>query len=197
MFVSKCRISCELPAPLVFALRLRPPNAAAHGQRTVTWMRGFAERPPLNVNSLFRPSPCTMSVASPIRWLLTAPNPPGVGRAIVWWEKHRIPVNLLIFVYGVVCLVLFFAAINGSHVLQPGEDAVEPIAILLAPIAFNICYTFGWLVEVSARAVAPGLTPKLGPRLLLAGLSFSFCIISLSAVFWGGYFILHAIGVVK
>src|SRR5438874_13808986 len=120
-----------------------------------------------------------MSVGSPIRWLFTPPNPPGVGRSIIWWEKRRIPVNLVIFIYGILCLVIFFAAINASHVLQPGEDAVEPFAIILAPIVFNICYTFGWLVEASARAVAPRLTAKLGPRLLLAGLIFTFCIISL------------------
>ncbi|HZZ45073.1 MAG TPA: hypothetical protein VFE58_19205 [Tepidisphaeraceae bacterium] len=138
-----------------------------------------------------------MSVASAIRWLFTPPNPPGVGRSIIWWEKRRIPVNLLIFVYGTVCLVIFFAAINSSHVLQPGEDAVEPIAIIVAPIAFNICYTLGWLVEAPVRLVAPGLTPKLGPRLLLMGLIFSCCMISLPALFWGGYFILHALGIVK
>jgi hypothetical protein len=138
-----------------------------------------------------------MSVASTIRWLFIPPNPPGIGRSIVWWEKRRVPVNALIFVYGIVCLVIFCAAINGSHVLQPGKDAIEPIAIILAPIAFNICYTFGWLVEAPARAVAPGLTPKLGPRLLLAGLIFSLCIISLPAVFWCGYFVLHVLDVVK
>lgn len=138
-----------------------------------------------------------MSFTSPIQWLFAPPNPLGVGRSIIWWEQRRIPVNALLFVYGIMCLVVFLAVINGSHVLQPGEDAVEPMAIILAPIAFNICYTFGWLVEAPARAVAPGLTPKLGPRLLLTGLIFSFCVISLPAVFWGGYFILHVIGVVK
>ena len=136
-------------------------------------------------------------VASPIRWLFTPPEPPGIGRSIAWWEKRRILVNLLIGAYGVVCLLIFFAAISSSHVLQPGEDAVEPIALILVPIAFNICYTFGWVVEATARAVMPRLSPKLGPRLLLAGLAFSLCVISLPAVFWGGYFLLHALGIVK
>ncbi len=138
----------------------------------------------------------TRTIAT-IRWLFTPPDPPGVGRAILWWEARRIPVNVLIGAYGIVCFLIFFAAINGSKVLQPGEDAVEPIAIILVPIAFNICYTFGWLVEAPARALAPGLTPKLGPRLLLVGLLFSFCIISLPAVFWVGYLLLHVLGIAK
>jgi hypothetical protein len=101
------------------------------------------------------------------------------------------------FVYGIVCLTIFYSAINGSHVLEPGEDAVEPFMIILAPIAFNIFYTLGWLVEAPVRAVVPGLTPKLGPRLLLAGLVFSFCLISLPAAYWSGYFIAHVLGIMK
>src|SRR4051812_19264229 len=138
-----------------------------------------------------------MSMASPIRWLFTPPNLTGVGRSIIWWEKRRIPVNLVIGIYGIVCLLISFAAINASHVLQPGEDAVEPMAIILAPIAFNVCYTFGWLVEAAVRIAAPAASPKLGPRLLLAGLIFSFCVISLPAVFWLGYVCLKALGIIR
>ena len=32
--------------------------------------------------------------------------------------------------------------------LQPGEDAVEPMALLLAPFAMNLCYTAGWVAEL-------------------------------------------------
>ena len=138
-----------------------------------------------------------MNSFSLFRWLFAPPNPPGIGRSIIWWEKRRIPVNLLIGIYGIICFLIFFAAINASHQLPPGEDAVEPMAILLAPIAFNLCFTLGWLVEAVMRAAAPGVTPKLGPRLLLAGLVFSFCLISVPALLWGGSFLLHAAGIVK
>lgn len=115
---------------------------------------------------------------SPIRWLFTPLPSPSPGRAILWWELRRIPVNLLIGVYGIVCLLIFYAVITHSPALQPGEDAVEPLAVILAPIAFNVCYTLGWLVETSARALAPRLTPKLGPRLLFIGLVFSLIVVT-------------------
>jgi hypothetical protein len=124
-----------------------------------------------------------------------------VGSVIRWWEVRRLPINLIIGGYGIVCLIVFFAAISVAHVLKPGEDAVEPLALMAAlvvvPVVFNICYTLGWLVEVAARALTPGLSPKLGPRLLMAGLAFSLCIISLPAVFWVGYVCLRVVGVVK
>lgn len=135
--------------------------------------------------------------ASAIRWLFTPPPTPTPGRAILWWELRRIPVNLLIGLYGILCLLIFFAAIHHAHLLQPGEDAIEPIAIVLAPIAFNLCYTLGWLVEAPARVLAPRLTPKLGPRLLLIGLAFSLLVISLPAVFWLGYACVQAMGLLK
>ena len=38
-------------------------------------------------------------------------------------------------------LAIFATSIYSSGHLQPGEDAVEPFALLLAPIAANIGYT--------------------------------------------------------
>jgi hypothetical protein len=68
---------------------------------------------------------------------------------------RRIPVNLLIGVSGVFCPVALFWAIVSGDVLKPGEDAVEPLAIMITPLLFNICYTLGWLVEVPARLAIP------------------------------------------
>ena len=61
----------------------------------------------------------------------------------------------------------------------------------------NVCYTLGWLVEAPARAVLPGLSPKVGPRLLLAGVIFSLCAISAPALCWGGYFVLHGVRLLR
>jgi hypothetical protein len=77
-------------------------------------------------------------------WLFT-PQQPSVPwwRVIVWWELRRIPFNLLIGAYGILCLLLFFWAITTSGHLQEGEDAVEPLALLAASFAANACYTLG------------------------------------------------------
>jgi hypothetical protein len=126
----------------------------------------------------------------PFDWLFSAPPRTGVWQAVVWWELRRLPVNLLVGVYGILCLVVFYWSIMRSHVLAPGEDAVELLQIVVAPIAFNLAYTFGWLVEGAARLLFPALTPRFGPRLLAAGLAFSALLISLPAVYWLGYWLL-------
>jgi hypothetical protein len=135
-------------------------------------------------------------IAAIFHWLFEPPATLSAMGSIVWWEARRIPVNLLIAAYGLLCLAIFFAAIGASHTLPPGEDAVEPAALFLAPIAFNICYTLGWLVEIPARLVVPDLSPGFGPGLLFAGLVFSAVVISLPAVLWVVYLGAHLIGAV-
>jgi hypothetical protein len=139
-----------------------------------------------------------MSVVKQCRSWFFAQQEPSVRwwRVILWWELRRIPFNVLIGVYGVMCLAIFFWGILGSGILRPGEDAVEPMALVAAPFAVNICYTFGWLVELVARLVRPSLTPRLGPRLLRLGLGFSMFVISIPALYWGGYRVLQLVHVV-
>ena len=76
---------------------------------------------------------------------------------IAWWEVRRIPLNLVIGVFGLGCIVVYALALQSSGQLQPGEDAVEPIALLFAPIAVNVLYTLGWTVELVVRRLLPHL----------------------------------------
>jgi hypothetical protein len=112
----------------------------------------------------------------PVRW----------WRIIRWWELRRIPFNLFIGIYGIICLAIFFWGISGCNILKPGEDAIEPLALMASPFIANICYTLGWLVELPVRFVYPSLSPNFGPRLLKLGVGFSIIIISFPAVYWGG-----------
>jgi hypothetical protein len=121
------------------------------------------------------------------RWFFEPSQEPGVWAAIEWWELRRIRVNLMIGAYGIPCFIVFFWAILTSGVLQEGEDAVEPIALLFAPIGFNICYTLGWIVEGTARLIQPAVSPRLRPFLMKLGLGFSFWVITFPALYWGGY----------
>jgi hypothetical protein len=70
--------------------------------------------------------------------------------------------------------------------LQPGEDVVEPTALFLAPLVANAFYTLGWLVELLVE-LQMGPSPKLGRFLFKLGLGFSLFVISVPAVFWGGF----------
>jgi hypothetical protein len=86
-------------------------------------------------------------------------------RVIAWWELRRIPFNIIIGAYGIACLAVFFWAITTSGHLSPGEDAVEPMALMAAPFVINILYTLGWVVEIQLRVAYPSLSPQFAPSL--------------------------------
>lgn len=103
---------------------------------------------------------------------------------IVWWEVRRIAYNLVVGVWGAICLLIFTWSLDASGHLEAGEDAIEPLILLFLPIAVNICYTIGWPVEIVLRKLRPDLNPKLGEFLFRLGLIFSLALISLPAVVW-------------
>lgn len=126
------------------------------------------------------------------RWLFAPLDAPARWwRVILWWELRRIPFNLLIGAYGAICLVLFFWAISTSGRLRPGEDAVEPLALILSPFAANVCYTLGWLFEVPMRILLPDLTLQFSPMLLRFGIVVSLFLVSVPAVAWVGFRLLQ------
>ncbi|TKB60537.1 MAG: hypothetical protein E8D49_05410 [Nitrospira sp.] len=116
-------------------------------------------------------------------------------RVIAWWELRRIPFNVIVLAYGAIGFVIFLWAITTSGHLQPGEDVVEPLALLAAPFVVNLLYTLGWLVEAPARYLIPDLSSGFGPMLLKLGLGLGLFLISIPAVFWGGYKLLQLVEV--
>jgi hypothetical protein len=139
-----------------------------------------------------------MEMKTALRWLFSPPpEPVEPWDALAWWELRRIPFNLIVGVYGVVCLAIFLAAISTSGRLHPGEDAVEPLALLAAPFVINALYTLGWLVEVPLRLFSRNTPPRLGPALLKLGLSFGLALITLPAAVWTGIRLLQLGGIVQ
>jgi hypothetical protein len=71
---------------------------------------------------------------------------------IRWWDARHV---------GAVGLVTWLVVwIAGSAAVQPGvDDFEEPIVMLFGPllygIAANVCYTFGWIVDVAAYRGSP------------------------------------------
>jgi hypothetical protein len=117
-----------------------------------------------------------------LRWYFER-QPGGDELAILaWWEIRRIPYNLVLFAVGIPSFVLFLTFIVASGELEPGEDAVEPIALLAAPFLFNFCYTAGWVCEIGLTKV--GLR-ETGPLLLRMGLALSLFLTLLPAALWG------------
>ena len=121
-------------------------------------------------------------------WLWSVPEGErSVLDALRWWESRRLAYNLIVGIGAVVSLPIFFLAINATGVLKPGEDAVEPLALFLAPIALNICYCAGWISECILRTFWPRKKRSLGPLLVKLGLGFSSFVVAFPAVFWGAY----------
>jgi hypothetical protein len=83
---------------------------------------------------------------------------------IFWWELRRILYNLIVLVFGVVSLLLMSAMVN----VQPGEDLVEPFAILGFGILCNLGYSLGWLTEIFIKR-----DNAYGPKMFKIGLSFT------------------------
>jgi hypothetical protein len=116
---------------------------------------------------------------------------------IVWWELRRIPYNLIVGAVASVSFLLFFFFIEVSGKLEPGEDAVEPIALLFAPFAINLCYTAGWIVELIVKFVSPQRHSKMGLWLFISGLVFSLIVVCLPSTVWGILVLLQLLGVVQ
>ena len=123
-------------------------------------------------------------------WLFKVPDGDrSILSVVAWWEIRRIPYNIFIGLFGLVCLLIFYFFIQSSGHLQPGEDAVEPMALFIAPILINFAYTAGWVTELISRGLFREQSRLIGPKLLKAGILFSVFVVSLPSVIWGGIYL--------
>ena len=66
---------------------------------------------------------------------------------------------------------------------------MEPLALIaapiVAPIAINICYTAGWLLDAPLRLIFPTLNSRFTSWLFTLGFVFSVLLVSFPALYWG------------
>lgn len=118
-------------------------------------------------------------------WFFSRPQEPDSWLGIIsWWELRRVPYNLMVGLVGIISLLLFFLFIDLAHELKPGEDAIEPLVLLITPVVINICYTAGWVAELFLRIVWREKSHLFGPLFLKLGLSFSLVVVLLPSVMW-------------
>jgi hypothetical protein len=117
-------------------------------------------------------------------WLFQPQSKGSSIETIVWWESRRIPYNLIVGSFALVCFILFALAIDCSGHLKPGEDAFEPLMLFVGLILMNVCYTGGWIVEVIGRMIGIIRSQYFSPILLKFGLGFSLFVVSLPAIIW-------------
>ncbi len=95
--------------------------------------------------------------------------------AIVWWERRRIPFNALLLVVGLCSFGIVLGV--GVQRVRPGDDLIEPLAIIVGGIAFaiaaNVCCTLGWITELLWSGGDTTRTEGLRPTIFRRGLIFS------------------------
>ena len=124
------------------------------------------------------------------KWMFSIPeNHITTKDIVVWWELRRIPYNIIVGVLGGLSLILFFFFISHAGHLKPGEDAIEPMALIIAPFLINIGYTAGWFLEVILRKILKIENTGLGISILKFGILFSILVIFLPSIIWGIIFI--------
>ena len=107
------------------------------------------------------------------------------GDIVLWWESRRFKYNLIVGSIGFICLVMFEIGMSLNGLLQPGEDAEEPMVIFAAPFIINVLYTLGWIVEIAVKVFSspfPYALPHLGPRLMKLGLGFSLFMVTFPTI---------------
>lgn len=90
-------------------------------------------------------------------WLFHGESGTGRREIIRWWEARRFEYNVWVGVVGLASWWLVLVA--GGAAVGPGEDFEDPVMIILGPVIYammaNLCYTFGWLLDVTAYRGSP------------------------------------------
>jgi hypothetical protein len=118
---------------------------------------------------------------------LFAPNPsPDSFESILWWwEKRRIPYNVIVgfvgAISGVANLVLWDADVR-----KPDEIDGSPgplVSFLIFGFLANVFFTSGWITEVMPLAIKKSGSPNFAPRWFRRGLYFSLGLALFPGVF--------------
>ena len=87
-----------------------------------------------------------------------------------WWESRRATYNLIVGGVGVFTLVV----VRLISWMPPGVFVpFDWRPVVAYGVLANVCYSFGWAVEVTAQRVWGDKAPALGPALFRQGLAFS------------------------
>jgi hypothetical protein len=104
--------------------------------------------------------------------------------AIAWWEWRRIPFNVMVVISGAAS----FAAILlvGARLVNPGEDVVEPLAVIFGGVAYligaNALYTLGWVTELLWSGGDTRRTEPLRAGIYRKGVIFSVALTLLPGI---------------
>lgn len=100
-----------------------------------------------------------------VRLLYPTPAERRTGAIIAWWEKRRLPYNLIVGASGLATL--------GIHTLIHGLPVGTWGAVLAVGLFSNVAFTFGSVVEVAVNSLWGRKILPVGPMMFRQGVLFS------------------------
>lgn len=132
----------------------------------------------------YEPTPTTLppKLAALKEFLYPTPARRSVGSILAWWERRRIPYNLIVGSAGVVSVAVasLFAALPplGFDFFMGGGLP----AILVVGVLANLCYLLGPATEILMEKMWGREVLPTGPALYRMGLTFSVGLVMLPAL---------------
>lgn len=103
----------------------------------------------------------------------------------LWWEQRRPLYNGICIITAIIAFAAYAFFLTHSGHLSPGEDLIEPIALMAGviggPIAWNLAYCLGPTVDIGCYLSSKNIYSSL---LLKSGIAFSVLFLSLPALYW-------------
>lgn len=96
-----------------------------------------------------------------------------------WWEKRRLPYNLIVGATGVLtCFITAMVAAISYKIFEepigiPDPPFVAVFGVILFGIAANVCFTGGWIAELLAQKVWNEKAADFAQIAFTLGLGFS------------------------
>lgn len=107
-----------------------------------------------------------------VEFLYPLPARRTVGGIVRWWERRRLPYNLIVGSAGLVSTG-YVALLNVAVWGQPLDLGGLLPLILAFGVGANVCYTLGPVVEAAVERLFRGRVLPVGPVLYRMGLTFS------------------------
>jgi hypothetical protein len=117
----------------------------------------------------------------------------GTESTLIWWELRRIPFNLSVGAVGLASVIVM--ELFGSTFIPPGEDFVEPLALIFGVALFalvvNVAYTLCWMMEGNLPIDEPGKRREFRTKTFKKALKWSCAVATLpvwvSLLAWVGH----------
>jgi hypothetical protein len=106
-----------------------------------------------------------------VEFLFPAPAERTPAAILRWWERRRLPYNLMVGGAGIVSLGL--ANLLFALPPEPISPMLDWRPIVVFGVLANLCYGLGSVVEIVLQSVWRGRLLPVGPTLYRMGLTFS------------------------